>query len=180
MKLNLKEIKKAEIDNRAVSLFNIRKERQYLYVKIRKYYPKLVFYVPIRLVGGKNRFMAFISQEDYDFIKTTRKKKEENNKTMKRSFMGRPYSFCKDCDMKEMCTLDYPCEKREEYLKKKQFAKTVEGDDRFWKNGVPKKRLVLCQSAKYMYAHKKTAGQCQEDKCSFYVAGKCELGLDKE
>lgn len=96
---------------------------------------------------------------------------------MKRSFMGRPYTFCKECDYKEGCSLDRPCQKRDAYLAKKQDKLAKAGDSRFWKNGVPKKKLILCQSSKYRYAHKKTAGQCQEDKCEFYESGKCFLAL---
>lgn len=99
---------------------------------------------------------------------------------MKRSFMGRPYLFCKNCEKKDVCSLDFPCAARDEYLDRKNHAVQVRGDDRYWKNGVPKKRLVLCKSSKYRYAHKKTAGLCQGEQCVFYTGGKCELGIDVE
>lgn len=91
----------------------------------------------------------------------------------RREVRGRPFGFCKDCEHVNDCSADTPCEKRDARKNLAEIGK----DERFWKNGVPKKHLILCKYAKYMYAHKKTAGQCQKEKCSFYDRGKCYLNF---
>lgn len=176
MRLDYNSILEVEEQMGAISLLLIRNTNAYLYTKIQRSGCPRLFY-KVKTARGKTHTIPFISKEDYAAILENYKVKKRK---VKRTFMGRPYSFCKDCEMKYACTLDHFCEKREAQRAKKAFAKSIAGDDRFWKNGSPKKNLVLCKYAKYRYAHKKTAGQCQKEKCRFYESGRCVLHLDKD
>lgn len=177
MKIDESWIRKIEEENNVVALFSIKKRNQYLYIQIKKNHQQEIRYMSVYTPRGKEHTMPFINK---DILSDMEKDKKEKKEVMKRHFMGRPYVFCEGCDKKQNCSLDYPCPAREAYLNKKNHAERVKDDDRYWKNGVPKKKLVLCKSSKYRYAHKKSAGLCQGDKCAFYVGGKCELGIDIE
>lgn len=176
MKLDYTTIEELEKEEDVTLLYTVKKDTPYIYTKIRKNIPDSVIYFTVKTARGRDHVAPFIRNMDLNSLKLEKKK----SLARKRSFMGRPYSFCKDCWAKDFCSPEFPCEKRDEKIRNRQFVKSVEGDDRFWKNGVPKKHMVLCKYAKYMYAHKKTAGQCQKEKCRFYENGNCLLSLDKD
>lgn len=176
MKLDYTSIETIEKENRVTFLYTIKTRTPYIYIKIKKEIPEDIMYFTVKTARGKDHVAPFIRNTDLEFIKNSKKKSQKR----KRGFMGRPFSFCKDCPVKDFCSEEFPCEKREEKRKILEFAQKVKDDDRFWKNGVPKKHLVLCKYARYMYAHKRTAGKCQKEKCRFYVGGECELNLDKD
>lgn len=181
MKLDMQAVKKIEEERGFVSLLTLRERRQYLYMKVRKEFADRIEYVDIGTKKGTEHFTPFVPVELVTRIaREVEGRKVSKKKGKKRGFLGRMYYFCKECDRRFDCSLDFPCGQRDEYLAKKAFAEKVKGDDRYWNNGVPKKSKVLCQSSKYKYAHKKTAGQCQKEKCEFYCKGICELGIDKE
>ena len=172
MKFDDYEIKYLEKENNAISLFHLRNEQQYLYVKISKRYPEKIFTIPITMQNGKLHGVKFVKISDLQEVKCDDRLRKIELQPQ-RGVRGRPFGFCKDCEHFKDCTADTPCEKRDERNKLSEIGK----DERFWKNGTPKKYLVLCKYAKYMYAHKKTAGQCQRGKCSFYDNGKCFLNF---
>lgn len=172
MKFDDYEIKYLEKENNAISLFHLQKEQQYLYVKISKRYPEKIFTIPITMQNGKQHNVKFIKNSDLEKLKQDDRLRKKEPQPQ-RGVRGRPFGFCKDCKHIQDCTLAIPCEKRDKRNKLKQIGT----DERFWKNGTPKKHLILCKYAKYMYAHKKTAGQCQKEKCCFYDSGKCFLNL---
>lgn len=171
MKLNKDIISEIEEKEGAILLTRLQKEKQYMYVKARARIPDKIFYVDIPLKNGSVHSVAFIRKADL----TPLERDERFGKTPKahRKFRGRPFKFCAGCVYERTCTPEIECGNRKAY---EDTHKEVQ-DDRYWKNGVPKKHMILCQYAKYRYAHKRTAGQCQEEKCRFYKSGKCELGL---
>lgn len=176
MKLDYTSIEEVERNEKVTLLYRVKTSTPYIYAKIKRVTPDSIIYFVVKTARGKDHIAPFIRNEDLQFL-FDKKKKEVKRK---RGFIGRPFSFCEGCWAKDSCSESLPCAFRDKKREIKEAAKKVEGDDRFWKNGVPKKHLVLCKYAKYMYAHKKTAGQCQKEKCRFYVEGKCELNLDKE
>lgn len=177
MKLNYDTVRNIEDSNNVTLLYSVRVKTPYIYTKIRRSIPDCIIYFTVKTARGKDHVAPFIRNEDLDFMSNKAKKKAPKKK---RAFMGRPYSFCKDCWAKDFCSEEYFCKKRDEKVKNKEFIKSIDGDDRFWKNGVPKKHLILCKYAKYRYAHKKTAGKCQKERCRFYADGSCHIGLDKD
>lgn len=176
MKLDYETIRQVESSEDAIFLYTIKKETPYVYSKIKKNLFDRIVYFTVKTSRGRDHVAPFIRREDLELLEKAKKKQTKR----KRSFMGRPYSFCEDCWAKDFCSPELSCEKRDERIRSREFIKSVGGDDRFWKNGVPKKHMILCKYAKYMYAHKKTAGQCQKEKCRFYESGVCALGLDKD
>lgn len=172
MKLDYYEIKYLEEENNAILLSRLQKEQQYLYVKISKRYPEKIFTIPITMQNGNRRNIKFVKLSDLEKVKRDERLKNAEPQK-RRKVRGRPFDFCKDCEHLNDCSADTPCIKRDERKKLEEIGQ----DERFWNNGTPKKHLILCKYAKYMYAHKKTAGQCQKEKCSFYDSGKCYLNL---
>lgn len=172
MKYDKEIISRLEKEYTAIWLPRLQKENQYLYVKLSKRYREKIFTIPITMKNGNIRDIKFVKLSDLEELKRDeRLRKEEPRK--KRKILGRTFNFCKDCEHINDCSFDMPCAKRDERKKLHELAK----DERFWNNGTPKKHLILCKYAKYMYAHKRTAGQCQKEKCSFYDSGKCFLDL---
>lgn len=175
MKLDYSYIDLMEKENGVVLLSRIKEKDPYYYYKVKKLRPDLVLYLEVKTARGKSHFSPFIRIDDLEMLKSKKKKEK-----VSRAFIGRPYSFCKDCPSKSFCSEKILCEKRNEKLKEKESAKTRNKDSRFWKKGSPKKHLILCKFSKYIYAHKKQAGICQKEKCQFYNKGKCDLGIDKQ
>ena len=172
MKYDYYEIKYLEEENGAIWIYRLQKEQQYLYLKLNKRRPEKIFTIPITMQNGKRHDVKFVKISDLEELKCDeRLRKSEPQK--RRKVRGRPFDFCKDCEHVNDCSADTPCAKRDERKKLNEVGQ----DERFWNNGTPKKHLILCKYAKYMYAHKKTAGQCQKEKCSFYDSGKCYLNL---
>ena len=179
MKLDYKTVSDVERANGVTLLYTVKMGTPYIYTKVKRDIPDSIIYLTVKTARGRDHVAPFIRNEDLDSVTSSMLKKKSSS-SKKRSFMGRPYSFCEGCWAKDFCSEEFPCEKRDEKMRNKAFIESVKEDDRFWKNGVPKKYMILCKYAKYMYAHKKTAGQCQKEKCRFYVDGGCYLGLDKD
>lgn len=175
MKLDYNSIIRIEEERGLVSLLRLKELDAYLQLKIRKTRKDAIQYISVDTVRGKPHLHPFVSKELVEQLKV--KKSSVDKK--KRTAIGRPYIFCKGCEHFGVCSADISCSLRDEYNKKKEQVRSVSEDVRFWKNGTPKKNLILCQYAKYKYAHKKTAGQCQKEKCAFYSEQGCFLGIDK-
>lgn len=174
MKYNWDSIVEVEKSTGMLSLFNIHRKKQYLYKRIMEE-PDVLEFLAVKTAGGKEVKIPFISVKNLEKIQI--RAKGIRKKVSKRGFMGRPYTFCKSCEHKNTCALDTPCDKRDEYIANRKFLCSRAKDSRFWKNGVPKKSLILCQSSRYRWAHKRTAGECQKEKCEFYVNSRCDLAL---
>ena len=69
MKFDDYEIKYLEKENGAISLFHLKKERQYLYFKISKRYPEKIFTVPITMQNGNRRDIKFVKISDLEELK---------------------------------------------------------------------------------------------------------------
>lgn len=174
MKLNLTKVSALESEYKVTALLTIQKTTPYLYAKIKQKYPDKVIYLDLSLDNGGVYKLPVVTNLDLSSI-------TGNTGELifgKRGYMGRPYAFCAGCEKKGTCTLEEPCTLRDEYFAQKALKEARKDDERFWSNGTPKKNLILCEYAKYKYAHKRTAGQCQGEKCRFYEAGGC--ALDKE
>lgn len=167
-------IREIEEKNNVKCVTTIRKENNKVYQRILAAGIKQIKF-SVKTTTGTFIDALFITNQDYDRVNWQKPKKT------KRHFKGRPYLFCIDCPHKRNCTLDTPCEKRDTDRKAKALRKTVQGDNRFYKNGQPKKCETLCQSGKYLYAHTGAKrGECQKEKCRFYEDGKCVINLDKK
>lgn len=176
MILNKDELKRQEESKDIVTLYTIRQENRYLYMKARKVFSDRIEYLELPAKNGNIIKTPYILKSDYEALVSDRNQKKA---VYKRGYVGRPYTFCKDCEKMAICNKDTECELRREYLERKEKILSLSGDDRYWKNGTPKKNLILCKYAKYLYAHKIKEFTCQKDKCRFYVNGKCELNIDK-
>ena len=75
MKFDYYEIEYLETENDAVSLARLKKEQQYLYVKISKRYPEKIFTVPITLQNGKQYNVKFVKVSDLQELKRNKRKK---------------------------------------------------------------------------------------------------------
>ena len=69
MKYDYYEIKYLEEENDAISLFRLRKMRQYLYVKISKRYPEKIFSIPIKMQNGRRYNVKFVKIADVEKLK---------------------------------------------------------------------------------------------------------------
>ena len=76
MKYDYYEIKFLEEENDAISLFHLRKIRQYLYVKISKRYPEKIFTIPITMQNGRRYGVKFVKNVDLEEVK---RHKRSNN-----------------------------------------------------------------------------------------------------
>lgn len=171
MKLDEKAISAIERDTGSISLYRLHKESQYMYARIRKFYSDLVVYYDVPLMNGGQRSMPFLPRVCLSQVKVDRR---INPNKKHRTLMGRPYSFCLDCENKDFCSLDIPCSKRDEYIANKKKCSDAKGDDRFWNNGKPKKCFILCQ-----YFKTRGNGECKGSACQFYN-GECTLFVDKK
>lgn len=173
MKFDIDSIKEVEEREGVKCCASIRKESTAIYQRILNA-GLSQYWFNVKTTKGKDTRALFITLKDYEEITKTREIKP------KRGFRGPPYLFCKDCPHMCDCTLEIPCEKRDTEIKKKALRAVVQGDDRFWKNGKPKKSKILCQFSKYLYAHTGVKkGECQKEKCEFYRNGKCDINLDR-
>lgn len=179
MKYDIASIEKLEKEKGLVSLYTIRRNGYHLVRKVKKLAREHIIELDISTVSGLRRTMQFLSIDLFNQAVAQNKRIKKDFKGVRR-IMGRPYAFCTGCKCKDTCTEEIPCKAREDYRRAKEFAEKVKEDDRFWKNGVPKKSLMLCESSKYRYAHKKSAGNCQGSTCRFYEKGGCILGIDKD
>lgn len=174
MKLDLDSIREVEVEKDATSLLLLKKVFPYGYLRVKQIIPDKVFYANVKTSKGKSHSHAFILNSDLGSLF----EKKAEKKQQKRQVMGRPYKFCKGCVNKDICSEQFACKERDAYQTQKAEREKVSQDTRFWKNGSPKKNLMLCTYAKYRYAHKKTAGLCQKEKCAFYGEAGCFLGID--
>lgn len=176
MKRNFDAIRKIEEEQGLISIPTILKLNQYLYKKVRASIPDKIFTLEVDGCVDKKLPIQFIMKKDFDIISAPRCKKER----IKRGCMGRPYIFCKDCEHKDTCSFDIPCESRNAYVKDRAIREELGKDDRFWKNGKPKTHFILCKYAKYIYAHGTVKGECQKEKCAFWTGKDCTINLYKE
>lgn len=174
MKRDFEAIRAIEEEKGIISLPTILKQKQYLYRKVYREIPEKIFILDVPGCKDNSIKVKFITKEDFDWIVI-----RKNAKKPTRGYKGRPFLFCKNCDKKDCCTLDTPCEERVEYSKKIHEKSLHKGDSRFWKSGNPKKSLILCESSRYILHNKSTKGECQKEKCSFYENGNCILSLYK-
>lgn len=178
MKLNLEAIRKVEQEKGLVSLFTLRTEKQYAYIKIKRSMMYLVEYLPVDNLTGGTQMMPFIKVEHLSELNRDRRRAGEP-KTI-RGFKGRPLAICKNCPHRADCGPNVACQKREDFIKDRERRGVLGQDDRFWKNGNPRKCLVLCQSSRYILTHGTKKGECQKEVCSFYNNEKCALNLYKD
>ena len=75
MKFDYYEIEYLEKENNAVCLTRLKKERQYLYVKISKRFPEKIFTIPINLQNGKQYGVKFVKNTDLQILQQRKRSK---------------------------------------------------------------------------------------------------------
>lgn len=165
MKVRFEDVQEVEKNTDSVSLNNIKRNFPYIYIKIKNHYVDRIFSAPI---GDKKVLIQFIKNSDLLDILEQGDLRRNLNKKKTRGILGRPYVFCKDCDKKEFCTMDIPCEKRDQAIEEKKKKKSIAEDKRFFKSGRPRKKFILCE-------YFKTRKESSCVYCSFYENGRCTL-----
>ena len=108
MKLDYKTVSDVEQANGVTLLYTVKMGTPYIYTKVKRDITDSIIYLTVKTARGRDHVAPFIRNEDLDSVTSSMLKKKSSS-SKKRSFMGRPYSFCKGCWAKDFCSEEFPC-----------------------------------------------------------------------